>query len=120
MPKSEASELTDDEGQVGGVQSIQKKHEEGDPGGRACEMSIRTVKDSEKSVICRWLEPMNATQKENDSTDNTLGLKLGNMWVYKMSEKRSVKITRGCRQRKERRRKASGWEVWWPYSGVWL
>lgn len=44
MPKSEASELTDDEGQVGGVQSIQKEHEEGDPGGRACEMSIRTVK----------------------------------------------------------------------------
>lgn len=35
MPKSEASELTDDESQVGGVQSIQKEHEEGDPGGKS-------------------------------------------------------------------------------------
>lgn len=49
MPKSETSELTDDEGQVGGVQSIQKEHEEGDPDGRTCEMSVRTVKDNEKS-----------------------------------------------------------------------
>lgn len=37
------------------------------------------------------------TERENDSTDKTLGLKLGNMWVYKISEKRSVKITRGYR-----------------------
>lgn len=33
MPKSEASELPDDEGQVGGAQSIEKEQEKGDPGG---------------------------------------------------------------------------------------
>lgn len=115
MPKSEASELTDDESQVGGVQSIQKEHEEGDLGGKSlwnvCQDSEGQWKDS---VIYRWLEPIKCdTERENDSTDNTLELKLGNIWVYKISEKRSVKITRSYRQRKERRRKASGWEAWW-------
>lgn len=27
------------------------------------------------------------TERENDSIDNTLGMKLGNVWVYKTSEK---------------------------------
>lgn len=89
MPKSEASELTDDESQVGGVQSIQKEHEEGDPGGKSlwnvCQDSEGQWKDS---GIYRWLEPMKCgTERENDSTDNTLRLQLGNMWVYKILER---------------------------------
>lgn len=31
------------------------------------------------------------TERENDSTDNTLGMKLGNVWVYKTSEKKLSK-----------------------------
>lgn len=38
------------------------------------------------------------TERENDNTDNTLGLKLGNMCVYKISEKQ-VSKSRGATDR---------------------
>lgn len=49
------------------------------------------------------------TERENDGTSNTLGVKLGRQCGFiKISEKPSVKITRGYRWRKEKK-KASGW-----------